>query len=139
MCTASPRSRWSAAGTRPAMRSPLETNGLFALSKPRRRWGTASSTRPSPAPGQRVASADVDSPCQRSTRGQAPSGPLNHCWDQFSKADRVKCTRMAKVENRAIVSLSCSSGDFSSFDLDQHLSAMMSLSHLTPTFKSFKM
>lgn len=134
MCTASPRSQWSAAGTRPAMKSPLERNKLSAPSRPRRRWATASST-----PGQRVASANIYSPCQRSTRGQALSGPQNHCSDQFSKEDRLKCTRMAKVENREIVSLSSSSGDFSTFDLIKLLNAGISLSHLTPAFKSFKM
>ena len=105
MCTASPRSRWSAAGTGPAMKSPLERNKPFAPSKPTRRWGTASSSRPSLAPGHRAASGSISSLCQRSTRGQDLSGPLNQCSDQFPKAGRGECTRMAKVEDEKIISL----------------------------------
>lgn len=132
MCTASPRSRWSAAGTRPAMKSPLERNKLFAPSRPTRRWGTASSTQPSLAQGQGVASVNISSPCQRSTRGQALSGPQNRCLDQFPKVDRGKCTRMAKVEDGEVISLTCSSD----FYLVTHVIVMILLSHCFPHLKA---
>lgn len=82
-CTASPRSRRSAAGTGPAMKSPLDRREVCAPSIPPRRWGTVSSPRPSPAPGQRAVSANVYFQCQKSTRGQTLSGLPNRCLDQF--------------------------------------------------------
>lgn len=81
-CTASPRSRWSAAGTGPAMRTPPARSELCALSIPPTRWGTASSIRSSPAPGppgQRAACANDCFQCQRSIRGRTLSGHPNRC------------------------------------------------------------
>lgn len=97
-CTASPRSRWSAAGTGPAMRTPLVRSELCAPSSPPRRWGTASSTRPSPALDRRAAFANVCFQCQRSIRGRTLSGHPNRCLDRTPKAHRGKSHRMAKVQ-----------------------------------------
>lgn len=84
------------------MRTPLVRSELCAPSSPPRRWGTASSPRPSPAPGQRAACANVYFQCQKSIRGRTLSGHPNHCLDQLPKAHQGKhipC-RMAKVKTR---------------------------------------
>lgn len=101
-CIASPRSRWSTAGTGPAMRTLLGGNKLCAPSCPPTRWGTASRPRPAQArgpPGQRTPCANVCFPCQGSIRGRILSGHPNRCLEQSSKAHRGKQepSRMAKV------------------------------------------
>lgn len=97
-CTASPRSRWAAAGTRLAMRT-LVRSELCAPSSPAATWGTASRPQPSPAPGPRAACANACSPCQRCTRNRTRSGHPSRCWDPWPRAPRGnrKPTRMAKV------------------------------------------
>lgn len=101
-CTATPLSRWSAAGTGPAMRTPLARSGLCAPSNPPRRWGTASSPRPSPTPGQRDACANVYFLCQKFIRGRTLSGHPNRCLDQLPKTHQGNhiLSRMIKVQTR---------------------------------------